>query len=130
MVFLRIKASFKYNTCGEYTCRFVEHVLFRRQFDPVATDDFCVGHEPDLEIDVGLEGGVRNVAEVAEIDFPLLQQTFGRSDQFRDGQRDLDEGDHFVSLQKRLEVSKQRKYNTERVYENLEFKSKPKQPFF
>jgi hypothetical protein len=78
-------------------------VLLRRQFNPVATDNFSVCHEPDLEINVGLERGVRDVVKVAEVDFPFLQKTFCRSNQLRDSQRDLDEGDQFVSLQKMRE---------------------------
>lgn len=31
---------------------FVHLVLLRWQLDPVTTDDLCVGHEPNLEIDV------------------------------------------------------------------------------
>ena len=33
-------------------------MLPRLQFDPVAANDFGVGHEADLKIDVSLEGGV------------------------------------------------------------------------
>ncbi len=74
-------------------------MLFRGQLDPVASDHLCVCHEPNLEVDVGLEGGVRDVAEVLEVDLALFQQTFGRSNQLRQRQRDLDEGDHLVALQ-------------------------------
>jgi len=36
-------------------------MLICRQLDPVTSDDFGVGHEPDLEVDIGLEGRVRDV---------------------------------------------------------------------
>ena len=64
------------------------------QLDPVATDHFGVGHEPDLEVDVGLESlGRRNAGDVAP-----AQQTLGGCDEPRYGNRDLDKGPQGVPL--------------------------------
>ena len=77
----------------------VNLMLFCRQLNPVASDDLRVRHEPDLEVDVGLESRVRDVIEVWKVDFPLLQKSLGRSNQLGHGQGDLDERDHLVTLQ-------------------------------
>ena len=73
-------------------------MLLGRQFYPVTSDDFRVGHEPNLEVDVRLEGGVGDVGEVLKVDLSLLKKPFGRSDQFRQREGDLDEGEHLVTL--------------------------------
>ena len=41
-------------------------MLPRLQFDPVTADDFGVGHEADLKIDVCLEGGI-GMVRVGEV---------------------------------------------------------------
>ena len=72
------------------------------KLDPVATDDLCVCHETDLEVDVGLEGPVATSREVEipHLDLALVQQSLSRRDESRNGEVDLDEVSHLVSLEK------------------------------
>lgn len=75
-------------------------MLPRRDLDPVAADHLGVGHESDLEVDVGLEGFVGHVVvgQANHRDLVAVKQSLGGSDQARDGQGDLDKGPLLVAL--------------------------------
>ena len=96
------------------TAFFANEMLLRRQLDPVAADDLGVGHEADLEVNVGLERGVGDVGEVSEVDLAFLEKPLGRSDQLRHRQSYLYELDHLVALQsiKNTSLSLRDSYNT------------------
>lgn len=79
-------------------CVFVHLMSLRRQLNPVASHDLRVGHEPDFEVNVRLIRRVAHVGKVPEVDFSLLEQALGRSNQFWNGQGDLDEVDFCVAL--------------------------------
>ena len=75
-------------------------MLARFQFDPVAADDFGVGHEANFKINIGLVGGVRvvGVGEVLDRDLAAIEQSLGRRNQPWVSEDDFDEGDLLLGL--------------------------------